>query len=119
MIRKVLYVLPNPLLALADSKVLFKESGDTDVVLLQDTYPGLIMEYRSTLYRKDNGEPDDINENNCPPVGASIVIFPLKPKPHECDTTSWVTDAWIGGEDVLDSNRLPIGRGYSTLKMNA
>ncbi len=78
---------------LAGSKVLMKECGGTDVVFLQNRYPGLIVEYCSTLY--GNHELDDSNENY-PPVGASIVTFPLKPKPHECDMTSWVTYAWAG-----------------------
>ncbi len=81
--------------------MLLKECGDTDVVLLQNVYPGLIVEYCSTLCGNHelNDKLDGINEN-CPPVGASIVTFPLKPKPHECDKASWVTYAWVG-KDVV------------------
>ncbi len=86
---------------LAGSKVLLKECGDTDVVLLQNVHPGLIVEYCSMLCGNHelNDKLDGMNEN-CPPVGASIVTFPLKPKPHECDKASWVTYAWVG-KDVV------------------
>jgi tetratricopeptide (TPR) repeat protein len=49
--------------------------------------------------------PDQIRDftNACTvsvPHDARIVVFPLKPKPHEVESTGWVKEIWTRGEDI-------------------
>jgi hypothetical protein len=50
--------------------------------IIQDIFPRLVEEYRS-LVSEGKGLPSDV----------SVVCFPLKPKPHECED-EWVVDRW-------------------------
>ncbi|KAJ8598581.1 hypothetical protein CTAYLR_001711 [Chrysophaeum taylorii] len=51
-----------------------------DLPTFQDRLPGRVVDYV---------------EDRLPPAGASIVVFPLHPKPHDLvDQVSWVRDNW-------------------------
>ena len=54
-----------------------------DGVPLQDLAPGLVAEYAR----------DVLANGGAPPPGASIVCFPLEPKPHDV-ATPWVAAHW-------------------------
>lgn len=61
--------------------VMAKENVD----VVQQLYPGAVVEYKS--YVMDGG-----SELVAPK--ASLVCFPLRPKPHEC-TEKWIMDLWL------------------------
>ena len=50
--------------------------------ILQDALPGSIVEYKSL---------DELSPKL--PTNASLVCFPLHPKPHDADA-SWIKDFW-------------------------
>lgn len=53
-----------------------------NVLFLDDVFPGLVVEYRSL---------DEAAST--PPLGASIVCFPLQPKPHNAPAP-WIQQHW-------------------------
>lgn len=63
------------------------------ILFLQDIFPTMFLDYQqATASLRDS-------ENLSLPAGASIICFPLFPKPHEVsDSVPWVKK-WWDGED--------------------
>jgi hypothetical protein len=59
-----------------------------DADLVQDVYPTQVVDFNNAC-------------TVAVPDGARVVVFPLKPKPHEVVSPSWVQRMWTMGEEEL------------------
>ena len=55
------------------------------VDVLQDLYPGQLVEYKHAVLRGSGAVPP----------GAALVNFPLEPKPHEVAEEAWMKEHWV------------------------
>lgn len=63
-----------------------------NLIILQTLCPGAILDYNTHIALK---EDDAAAQEEAPPESAAIVVFPLKPKPHELvRSKGWVKRYW-------------------------
>ena len=65
------------------------------VMFLQDNFPSKIIDYQRAQTLFANLSDDDKNDNKDDHVSASIVCFPLHPKPHHVVEQAWVQKYWM------------------------
>ena len=59
--------------------------------IIQETFPSAVVDFKHSCMERV-------------PEGASVVIFPLQPKPHECLDTPWIREHWLRGSASDYSN---------------